>query len=164
MRGLVPEPDISYTNFAASLGIDPSYLRRVLKRLQIEGHQDPTHRSRKLLTPDQQRRTRAALKRDNTGTPDRDTGTPEIYTGELVLHEITPVPVDHSISLHQQNEMEGAMVGEALARQLAGLDQNLDVLCSSIQARVHQRVSRAVANGISSGLNQGNAQVDQVRQ
>jgi hypothetical protein len=171
MRGLMPEPDISYTNFATELGIDPSYLRRVLKRLDIEGHQDPTNKSRKLLTADQQRRTRDALKRDNTGTPDQDTGTPgqntgtpEIYTGELVLHDINPMPADHSISLHQQNDREGVAVGAALARQLAGFDQNLDVLCSSIQANVHQRVSRAVANGISSGLSQGNAQVDHVRQ
>jgi hypothetical protein len=77
MRGLMPEPDISYTNFATELGIDPSYLRRVLKRLGIEGHQDPTNKSRKLLTADQQQRTRDALKRDNTGTPGtghRDTG------------------------------------------------------------------------------------------
>jgi hypothetical protein len=68
MRGLMPEPDISYTKFATELGIDPSYLRRVLKRLGIEGHQDPTNKSRKLLTADQQQRTRDALKRDNTGT------------------------------------------------------------------------------------------------
>jgi hypothetical protein len=164
MRGLMPEPDISYTNFATELGIDPSYLRRVLKRLDIEGHQDPTNKSRKLLTADQQRRTRDALKRDNTGTPGQNTGTPEIYTGELVLHDINPMPADHSIALHQQNDREGVAVGAALARQLAGFDRNLDVLCSSIQANVHQRVSRAVANGISSGLNQGNAQVDHVRQ
>jgi hypothetical protein len=175
MRGLMPEPDISYTNFAAELDIDPSYLRRVLKRLSIEGHQDPTNKSRKLLTADQQRRTRDTLKRDNTGTPGQNTGTPgqntgtsevytEVYTGELVLHDINPMPADHSIALHQQNDREGVAVGAALARQLAGFDRNLDVLCSSIQANVHQRVSRAVANGISSGLSQGNAQVDHVRQ
>jgi hypothetical protein len=74
------------------------------------------------------------------------------------------MPADHSIALHQQNDLEGVAVGAALARQLAGFDRNLDVLCSSIQANVHQRVSRAVANGISSGLSQGNAQVDHVRQ
>jgi hypothetical protein len=45
MRGLKLEADTSYTDFATELDIDPSYLRRVLKRLKIEGHRDPTHRS-----------------------------------------------------------------------------------------------------------------------
>lgn len=160
MRGLILEADTSYTNFAAELNIDPSYLRRVLKRLNITGHSDPSHRSRKLLTPEQQRQIRSALNRNNTGTtPGQDTGTPDIYDGELVLYSPEPISMDRSAALHRQNEAESAEIEAGLASQMAGFDQTLSVFCSGIEAAVHQQVSRAVANGVSSALNQGTAQV-----
>ncbi len=163
MRGLTLEADISYTKFAAELSIDPSYLRRVLKRLKIDGHKDPTHRSRKLLSPEQQRQIRSALNRNNTGTGTpgqyRDTGTPDIYDGELVLYSPEPISMDRSAALHRQNEAERAEIEAGLATQMAGFEQTLLASCSGLEAAVHQHVSRAVANGVSSGMNQGLAQV-----
>lgn len=163
MRGLILEVDTSYTNFAAELDIDPSYLRRVLKKLNINGHSDPSHKSRKLLTPAQQRQVRSALNRNNTGTTPgqahQDTGTPDIYDGELVLYGPPPSSMDRSTALHRQNADERTEIESALTAQMTGFEQTLLASCSGLEAAVHQHVSRAVANGVSSGLNQGLSQV-----
>jgi hypothetical protein len=163
MRGLNLEADTSYTNFAAELDIDPSYLRRVLKKLKINGYSDPLHKSRKLLTPAQQRQIRSALNRNNTGTtPEQahqDTRTPDIYDGELVLYSPEPISMDRSAALHRQNEAERSEIELRLASQMAGFEQTLLASCSGLEAAVHNHISRAVANGVSSGMNQGLAQV-----
>jgi len=160
MRGLTLEADVSYTNFAAELDIDPSYLRRVLKKLKINGRADPEHRSRKLLTPEQQRQVRGALNRNNTGTtPDQDTRTPDIYDGELVLYSPEPLSMDGPAALHRQNEAERVEIDHRLASQMAGFEQTLLASCSGLEAAVHNHITRAVANGVSSGMNQGLAQV-----
>lgn len=151
---------LSMSEFAAQLNITPKYLRDVCKRpsLQIAAQQDPRNKSRKLLTPEQQRLIRSELGRNTA--PEHRTGTPEpIYTGELILMDCEPAPLDGALMRRRQTDRELEQISQAIGNQMHGLDSGLDAFCANIETTVEQKVIRAGANGISRGLNALNQQV-----
>lgn len=148
------------SEFAKRLNISTTYLRRVCRGLKIEPTVDPQHKSRRLLSDQQQAEVAAKLGRNLTApkaaTVERNE---EIITGELVLYPEAVVDYSSGLAVAHQSDTDSQLASQQIDNQMESLFQRIDAFAYEVGQRAALSVTNGINSGLSRGLHNGAAQV-----